>query len=321
MKLWSRWVALLDRHEDPLALAVCRVIAAGTVAHHLAATWWSGAWRAIWVDVGHGGMLPLEAGWMAPFGGWTPGNASVLLAATLLASLLLACGLFTRVAAVAAWLGFRTLVAANPESGGSYDELLVSTLLLLALSGAGGTLSLDARFRGRRRSAVPAWPRYVLIVQLVLMYWMTGLQKVSAGWLPFGSMDALWYILQQPTWHRFDMRWMAPLYPLTRAATVTTWVFEQTAPGLLLAMWFRHTASRPGRIRGWFNRHDLRTKYLAVGLALHLGIFVTMEVGAFLGAVLALYACCFSPPEWRAAFARVAAARGRGVPARTSAGT
>ena len=136
--------------------------------------------------------------------------------------------------------------------------------------------------------------------QLVLLYFTTALQKVSASWIPFGPMDALWYILQQPTWQKHDMQWLAPFFPLTQLATLTTWLFEMGSPLLLLAMWYRRTPDRAGRLRRLFARAHFRTSYLALGLALHLGIWATLEVGPFLGGILALYAACFSPAEWRA---------------------
>lgn len=302
-RLWRRWVALLDRREDAAALALCRILAAVTLFHHLVATWMSGAHAMVWIDVEHGGMRRLNPGLLDHVGGASPATVQGVMLAGTIAAVMLGAGAFTRVAAVIAWLSFRTLVGLNDHSGGSSDELLVNVLFLLMLSGCGDALSFDARVRGKT-APVPAWPRYVLIGQLVLMYWMTALQKVSAGWIPGGPLDALWFILQQPTWQRTSMTWLAPLYPVTQLATAVTWFFEQAAPLLLLAFFFRDTADRPGRVRAWFNRVDFRAKYLAVGLVLHLGIWATLEVGPFLGTVLALYACCFHPDEWRRAAAR-----------------
>lgn len=301
--LWRAWVALLDRREDATALAVCRILAAFTLFHHLAATWLSGAYAMVWLDVDLGGMRRVNASLLDWVGGPSPAAVHATMAAGLIAAVLLGAGVYTRASAVVAWLAFRTLVGLNDHSGGSSDELLVNVLFVLLFSGCGNALSFDARVRGKT-APVPAWPRYVLIGQLVLMYWMTALQKVSAGWIPGGSLDALWFILQQATWQRRSMEWMAPLYPLTQLGTAVTWIFEQAAPLLLLSFFFRDTADRHGRVRSWFNRTDFRTKYLAVGLVLHLGIWAALEVGPFLGTVLALYACCFHPDEWRRFAAR-----------------
>ena len=314
---WGRWASFLGEREGAEALAAARIIAGGTLAHHLVRMAVTGVAGAVWVDASHGGYRAVDEGWLALLGGATPMTVHAVLAVTAVAALLLAAGLFTRAAAVMAWFGFATLVDLNWHSGGSSDELLVNVLFLLMLSGCGGAWSLDSRLRGVAPpdGQVPAWPRRLLVLQLVLMYFTTALQKVSASWVPTGPLDALWFILQQPTWQRADMRWLAPLFPLTQLATLLTWTFELAAPLLLLAMWYRRTAGRPGRLRAWLNRIPFRTAYLALGLALHLGIWAALEVGPFLGGVLALYAACILPGEWRAIALRVASRVRRAPPA------
>lgn len=295
---WSRWVATLDRREAATSLALFRIAIGLIVAGHLLTLMWHGTDLYVWVDAAHGGLRSIRPGWLAPWGGATPFNIRAVESVVIVAALLLSAGCFTRPAAFVTWLGFRFLADLNGHSGGSYDELLKSEIFLLMLSGAGNALSFDARFRGKR-GLVPAWPRYVLVGQLVLVYWATGMQKVSAGWVPGGSLDALWYILQQPTWQRSSMHWLAPWFPLSQLATAATWWFEQAAPLLLLAAWYRATRTRSGWLRAQFNRIDLRVPYLAAGVAMHAGIEATMEVGPFSVAMLALYVCCFHPDEWK----------------------
>ena len=301
---WRRWVAFLGEREDATSLAIARIVAGVTLVHHLFVMWVTGVATSVWVSEEHGGWRSLDEGWVEWIGGATPGTTLALLAITAIAGVLFTAGLFTRASAFVAWFGFSTLADYNSHSGGSSDELLISVLFLLMFSGCGRRLSLDARLRGGETDA-PAWPRRLLLFQLVLMYWTTALQKVSSSWVPGGPLDALWYILQQPTWQKYDMQWLAPAYPVTQLATLVTWVFEHIAPLLLLAYWYRRTADRPGRVRGWFNRVPFRDAYLATGFLLHLGIWLTMEVGPFFGAVLAIYAACFHPAEWQALARRV----------------
>ena len=73
--------------------------------------------------------------------------------------------------------------------------------------------------------------------QLVLMYWATGLQKVSTHWVPGGDLMALYYILQQPTWQWIDMAWVAPYAALTQVGTAVSWWWEVTCPVWLWAWW------------------------------------------------------------------------------------
>jgi hypothetical protein len=302
--LWSRWATLLDRREDATPLALARIVAAGTVFLHLVTMWISGAASGVWVAVGFGGIRESDLDWLAPFGGATALNIHLALGLGIFGAALMGLGVLSRITTVLTWLCFRTLTGLNSHAGGSSDDLLVNVLFLLMLSGCGGALSFDNR--KRPPAEVPVWPRYVLIGQLVLIYWMTGLQKVSAAWLPGGPLDALWYIFQQPSWQRGPMLWLAPVYPLTRIGTLIAWSFEQSAPLLLLAFWYRYTRERKGRVRALFNQIDFRTLYLAVGVALHLGIWATLEVGPFFGGILALYACCFTAAEYRAFAAQAA---------------
>jgi hypothetical protein len=94
---------------------------------------------------------------------------------------------------------------------------------------------------------------------------------------------------------------------------LSAWCFENGAPLLLLAFWYRRTRGRPGRVRALFNRIDVRSLYVAAGVLLHLGIWATLEVGEFLGYCLAYFACCFSPHEWQGGFSRLRGVLGRGA--------
>lgn len=295
--MWRAWVAWMDHEEDALSLALVRILVGLTIAAHLLHLQFVGAPAFIWVDASLGGFRTLESPLIDALGGPTPATLNWLVPATTLAAFAMAAGAATRLSILLTALGFRALANLNSHAGGSYDELLLNLLFLLLLSGCGGRLSVDGRL-GWARRVVPSWPRYVMIFQLAWMYVATALQKLSIHWVPWGDLDALWYILQQPTWQRTPMTWLAPAYPLTRVATLVTWCFEISAPLLPLAIWYRGTRTRPGWLRATLNRLDWRTLYLAVGATMHLGIELTMEVGAFSFATAALYLACFHPDEY-----------------------
>ena len=301
---WLRWVALLDTREAPESLAAMRIVVGTTVFLTLAHAWWSGA-AALWVATAHGGVGATEPGVLDLVGGLTDRNVGALLVVALAASVLLTLGRYTRAAALVTWLCFRTLAFSNPLSGGSGDDVVSSALLIVLLSGAGRAWSVDI-LRTPGRVTVPAWPRYLAIGQLVTIYFSAGWHKASGAWMPFGSLDAIWYAVHNTIWQRrafvFGGDFVGRLLQL---ATFATWLFEISSPLLLLAFYFRATAQRPGFLRRWFNRWDFRAKYLAVGLCLHLGIELTLEVGAFFGGMMALYAACMHPDEWRALAGRV----------------
>ena len=295
--MWRTFVGWMDRREDALTLALVRVAAGTVVGTHLLHMQLLGVPALVWVDVDHGGLRDLGGPLIERLGGPTPETIAWLVPATIGAAFLMAIGLFTRLSVLLTWFGFRVLGDLNGHAGGSYDELIQNTLFLVLLSGSEGRLSLDARIFGPPR-VVPAWPRYLMVVQLAWMYFATALQKLSIHWVPWGDLDALWYILQQPTWQRIPFTWAWPLYPLTRLATLGTWLFEIAAPLLPLALILRADRTRPGRLRALLNRLDFRTRYLVVGVLLHLGIEATMEVGPFSFATWTLYLACFHPDEW-----------------------
>lgn len=297
---WSRWVELCARREDGLAVALVRIVVAMIVGFHIVHLYASGALELVWLDAAHGGMRMIDGGVLRYFGGAVPELVYPLAVATVLASIAMVLGL-TRWATWATWLGYWVLADLNGHAGGSYDELLTSELFLLGWSGAHRRLSV---LRSPDSTSIAA-VRWLMILQLAVMYLSSALQKVSAHWVPWGDHMALWYILQQPTWQRIPMLWLAPFAWTTRVATVVSWMFEITAPLLVLAMWFRHTRTRAGRLRSLFNRLDARLLILAVGFGMHVGIEASMEVGGFSFATLALYCACFSPEEWRRAFPKL----------------
>jgi hypothetical protein len=312
-RLWSSWVALSSTREDMVGLAAARIVIGATIVWELLQMQLSGAAVMSWVHVEHGGVRNNDAAfWLAPLGGNTAANVQALTIVGIVAAALVAVGAATRVSLFVTWVCFHALVKISPYVGGGADTLLVNGLFVLFWSGCGRALSVDQWWRRRRdpaaSSEAPAWPRYVLIYQLVTVYWTTGIQKVSNSWWPppMGTLDAIYYILQQPNWQRWELQpLLAICFRLTQAMTLSTWVFELGSPLLLLAFWFRHTRERPGRVRGFFNAIDFRLRYVAFGACLHLGIWALMEVGPFLQSVTVCYCACVTPAEWRAALARL----------------
>jgi hypothetical protein len=145
---------------------------------------------------------------------------------------------------------------------------------------------------------VPAWPRYLFIAQLLVVYGFTGWQKVALSWTPLGGYSALYWVLQDPNWQRADWSALAAwLYPLTQLATALTWHWEQLAPLLLLVYYFRATRDRPGRLRALCNRRDLRLPFALVGVGLHVGIGCLMQLGPFSWIALAYYIALWHPAE------------------------
>ena len=305
MSFWQRWVEATSSREDATSLALFRIGMGLGVLYTVGTVVLRGLVPVLWIDRDFGGMRDLGEGpWLvAMLGGPSPDVVWPLVIGSLIGGVLLTLGLGGRLMALVTLLVTTNVVDLNGHAGGSYDELLSNGLWLCVLAGGEATLSVSAWLEHRRwwpSVEVVAFPRWLAGWQLVLMYGATGLQQVSAYWVPGGESSALYYILQQPSWHRTDMSWIAYVFPLTQLATTITWIWEVTAPLWLLAVWWAAQPKPVGRLAAWSNQIKLRWIFMGIGLSMHLVIFVTMDVGPFSFLSVAFYTVMVHPHEWRA---------------------
>ncbi|MFT4628483.1 MAG: hypothetical protein ACI8PZ_007178, partial [Myxococcota bacterium] len=208
----------------------------------------------------------------------------------------LVAGLGGRLTALVTLQAYLACVDTNGAARGGYDLLVANGLWLLVLGGGTATWSADARWRtGSWRPAAETgrWVRWLVITQLLLMYWATGLQKLSTHWVPGGDLGALYYILQQPTWQRVDMAWLEPWFPLTQVATASSWLWEISVPVWALAIALRERGS-DSALRRWLDRLWVVEVYAVVGVVFHVAVGVLLEVGPFSLISLAYYAALWS---------------------------
>jgi hypothetical protein len=307
---WRAWVSLLDRCEPADALACFRILTGLAALQTIGSVIWADMVELLWFDESAGGMLRIYTdSWrVAVLGGPTPAVAWSLAIAALVGSLAVTLGCGGRVAPLLTGQVLLALRDLNDWQG-SYALITLNALWLLVLSRSTATLSVDCRLRTGQWTSdepVPAWPKLLVVFQVAVIYFGNGLAKISAHWVPGGDLSAIYYILQQPTWQRIDMLWVAWVYPLTQIATATTWFFELSWPLVLVALWLRRTGDRTTRLRRLAHRFDLRKLYLAVGLALHGFIALSLDVGPFLLATMAFYPCLFAADELRGAGRRLA---------------
>ena len=286
----KKWVELTSRKETGEILALFRILTGLGMLWNVGSAVWSGIVPVIWFDRAHGGYRHLDrhAQWLIELIGLTPASVWGLIIAALLFAVMLVIGLGGRWTALLAMQAMFALSMINSHTKGSYDALSCNALWLLFLGEPTATWSLDARMRGSWSSdrQISAFPRYLAVLQLVVVYFFNAVQKISAHWTFAGGFSALYYILQQPTWQRFDMTWTAYVFPLTQIGTAVTWMFELSSPLLLVWYFVRKRV-----------RFDLRIPFVVVGCMLHLGILLLMEVGPFSLIVLAFYPCLFAPRE------------------------
>lgn len=313
------WIGLWNHEESPIHMAIVRVLVSALILWDLLEAAYLGLVQVLWSPPEVGGLpaqllqRPVVPEVYRLFPPETS-TATGLYLATCFALLFFGLGIFTRVSGLVALLLYAQLAQILPLGDRGIDLMLRDILCILIFSESGRALSMDTWRRTGRwlgdGAAVPAWPRHLMVLQLVVMYFMAGVQKTAITWTPLGHYNALYIVLQDPHIARFDFSWLERYWPLASLATMTTHIFEWTAPSVLLALHFRDTRDRPGRLRAFFNRYHVMHLWIFVGVLLHLGIAVTMNIGIFPWAMLALYPAFFHPDESKAALAWLRARRG-----------
>nr|MDQ3340256.1 HTTM domain-containing protein [Myxococcota bacterium] len=278
------WVELWDRREDAAALALVRIFVGLVLTYDYVELW-----RTELVEVVYA-QPPI--GFAAAFEPWLSPHTLWLVA--LLASIGILTGTLTRVSCVVFVLASAQLAYVSPNAERGIDTLLRIVAGVLAFSQCHARWSVDALVRtklGRPMAhEVPAWPRYLLLLQLVWVYFSGGMNKGGASWFPHGGFTALANIMADPHVTRFGAAWI-PM-PLARIATALTMLFELGAP-LYLAMYIG--AARAGRL-GTVCRYG-RIAWIAIGIAFHLGIAIGLRLGIFPWGMLALYPVLLRPGE------------------------
>jgi len=299
-------VAATSTEEPGTALALFRMATAASMLLLLVPLWTTATGRLVVrfafteraADAGVGGYRNLATTpLMNLLGGATSSTQlALLIVATVCATLMLV-GLWGRAPVVIGAVVSKVALGQNYDVSGAGDALLANALFLLVLSDCTRTLSLDCRRRTGRfvdDTPVPAWPRRLAVLQLVVMYTSTGLQKlVSTAWSPLDGCSALFQILQSPQWARFpaliERTGSTLVWPLALLTTVTV-AWECT---FFAVLWKRR----------W------RLPYVLTGVLIHIGIFGLMEVGVFSFLSMAFYPVLFGrhpagPPGVAAAATR-----------------
>jgi uncharacterized membrane protein YphA (DoxX/SURF4 family) len=188
-------------------------------------------------------------------------------------TLFLALGLWTRVSAVVTWVLSTSFASLNCSIDNAGDEIRGIILLYLMLSPCGAAWSLDCWLKRRRgRWAGPAfispWALRLLFVQMVWIYFSNGLFKLSGD--RWRSGDSLYYVLADLTLARWSYAQIPVPYLLTRLLSWGVLIWEAGFPLWVALPWTRKAA-------------------LFFGVAFHLGIALTMELGFFVPYTLTLY--------------------------------
>lgn len=270
-KVWRWWVDVWDRREPATALALVRI---GVALVLLVDYLW----------IARLGMV--HAMWSRPPIGYGEADAVAWYGVAIASLACVGLGAATPLACVGFVVASVQLSAAAPDGESGSDVLLRIIVAILALSRCNARWSVDAwvmRRLGRPMATeVPAWPRYLILLQVVWMYFSGAQNKSSAVWGPFGGFTALGNALMDPSAGRLPVAWVSALFPVTRVATALTMVFEWGAPLYLLAY-----------ARNW----RVRWVWLGLGVAFELGIALGLRLGSFPFAMLALFPALLRPED------------------------
>jgi hypothetical protein len=304
--LFETIVKLFDEREKPTALALIRIFVALTLVYDLAVVGLLDLPIWLWAPIDQGGTSPTatpEAAWFYKVFSPTPDSAMGLYVALLVTSVTLGLGFFTRTSAIVFVLLSAQSSILNDAGDRGIDRAIRIVVLILAFSAAGRAYSVDARiatgrFRGDGALA-PAWPRFLVLGQLVLMYTAAGLSKGATLWLPWGGHAALYVILNEPIYATMNFGFLEHpvLYFLTQVGTFSSRMWELLSPVVLLVAHYRRTPERPGRLRAFMLRYPIRGIYVAFGVAFHVLLVFTLKLGIFPFAMLAFFPAFFRPDE------------------------
>jgi hypothetical protein len=303
---WRAWVELWDRREPPTALALVRIAIGLCVMVDLLQVRWLGLVEAVWAPppfgLGYGGS---DKHWAVDWFGESRQTAQLMWWLAFGSIALFTAGAATRLTGALFVLVYAQLGYISPDSDRGIDIAARVFVGILVFSSCHARWSVDAWVRRRIGrpfpDEIPAWPRYLLLFQLLWIYFSGGHNKSGPEWSFPGGFTALANVMSDPHIARFESGWVSTMSPLLRVATFATMLFELSAPAMLLWTWLSATRDRPGRFRHWVNRLRLRWGWIALGVGFHLGIAVFMKLGMFPWGMLAIYPVLFHPGELVAA--------------------
>jgi hypothetical protein len=225
-------------------------------------------------------------GWLAELlGPWHESHAFLVFALMvwLAASVCLLIGFRSRTSAVVAWALAISFGNLNPYIDNAGDSVRGILLFYLMVSPCGAAWSLDAWLRRRRQPFagpvyIHPWPLRLLFIQMTLIYFCNGLYKV-VSW-DWQSGQSLYYVMRDLNLTRFSAAQAALPYWLTQGMTWAVLAWELGFPLWIAVPWTR-------KIALWF------------GVAFHVGIGVTMELGGFVPYMLVLYLPLVAWENWR----------------------
>lgn len=279
---WQRfWFAGIPPHQFALLRIIFGLLGiVGLLGLTPVSTFWSPS-----------GIVPLSGSMAevkAALLNWNLGTAAGLIffAALLVSFVGMTVGCLTRATVGACFFGTVLQNHWNPLPLTGAVQVVIAVLFCLFWVDCGAVWSIDAWRRARRTgfdaslnsvTAQPVWPLHLIRIQIAIVYLSSGLWKLL--WSPvWRDGSALHFVLQQNAFSRLPI-WFSPaLDPLLTAITYFTLFWEIGFPFMLLHWWTRRLA-------------------LIAGVALHLGMWVSLEIGLFSWIMIGSYVAFLEPEQ------------------------
>jgi hypothetical protein len=197
------------------------------------------------------------------------------------ATFLLLIGCWTHFSALVVWTLFTSFDNLNHYLTDTGEVIRYLLLLYVMLGSSGAAWSVDAwrnRTSDPRPGYVSPWPVRLMFLQLIILYFATGVFKLSGESWFVGT--SLYRVLACVSLTRFSLGSLPFPYWTLQIGTWVVLLWEVTFPLLVLFRWTRVLA-------------------LLLGATFHVGIWVTFEIGFF-----APYMLCFYVPmlPWEKVF-------------------
>lgn len=176
-------------------------------------------------------------------------------------------GYNTRLATILTWILITSMQARNPAVLQGGDDIVRVMLFWSIFAPLGSRCSIDRIACGegdKTPNAQVSLGASLLALQLCLVYWFSGLLKLHPVWYSEGS--AAYYALSLQEFTKPAGTWLLQFYPLLRFVSFATLGVELIFPTVVFLPF----------LTGWFRGAAV------FGFTLfHLGLFVTMYLGAF----------------------------------------
>jgi HTTM domain len=213
-----------------------------------------------------------------------PTSVRIAFALTATAAAFLTIGWRTKLMSILYYVGMLSIHNRNLASSSGADVLVLTFGFNLMLSPCGAAYSVDSWLASRKRGTLAEplilpWSVRLIQIQIGLVYTFAAFLKAGGNlWL---NGTALHYVLNNTEVDRFDVSFLTQYPILINLMTYSALVMEFS---LAFFLWFR--AARP--------------YVLLVGLMLHTGILVTINIPIFGELMWVGYLAFLTPPEFDA---------------------